>query len=285
VDPDVDHFKCYRVRRARTRVPDLTVTDQFGTLTVDVKRPSRFCVPADKNAEGINDPVSHLMCYRVRTRPRRQTPGDTIFVANQFEENPIILTGPRELCVPSLKFLPGQPTPTPTSTPDSCGFVDQGGGERGAAGICGGGCPSGQTCAYEPTAGMCGCTPDVQLCGLTPPGTGPGGMCLGLCPGSLDVCVPGKGECTCQPPPEFSCGNDRAVNARGFQICGVLTCPDQQQCVFDPAGGTCRCADGVETCQVLVPGTGPFDGTCAGLCPNQFEDCLPDVDGCTCAAE
>jgi len=43
VAPTVDHFKCYRVRRARTRVPAVHVDDQFGSLDLAIKRPERLC--------------------------------------------------------------------------------------------------------------------------------------------------------------------------------------------------------------------------------------------------
>lgn len=301
VNPSVDHFKCYRIRHARTRVDGLNVTDQFGDLVVNVKRPLRFCVPADKNMEGINDPASHLMCYKVKTVPRRLMAGATLNIVNQLEDTPIVLTGPRELCVPSLKFLPGDPTPTPTATPDnSCGFFnEQGGGER-TVGVCGGVCPPEEICVFEPTAGMCGCVPETEGCQIMPPDTAPGnGICLGLCPGSLDVCVPGKGDCFCapvQPTPEptpeptptmIPCnieeqpGGPRGEPSLQFQ-CALFSCPPDLTCVYDPALGNCRCADSIELCQEQPPGT-TSGGVCGGLCPNSFDSCLPGFKvSCEC---
>jgi len=117
-NPTLDHYKCYRVRGARTSVPGLTIEDQFGIpLAVDVKRPRRLCVPVDKNNEGIQDRDGNLMCYRVKTRPRRLFAGVPFFIDNQFEQEEILLSGPRELCVPSVTVLPGQPVPTVTVTP------------------------------------------------------------------------------------------------------------------------------------------------------------------------
>ena len=71
--PAVDHFQCYRVTRAKGRpkfqlVPGVTIEDQFGTMTVDVRKPLRLCHPVDKNGESP-DAQSHpesLMCYRIR---------------------------------------------------------------------------------------------------------------------------------------------------------------------------------------------------------------------------
>jgi hypothetical protein len=37
--PNLDHFERYEVALAKTRVPAVEVDDQFGTITVDVKKP------------------------------------------------------------------------------------------------------------------------------------------------------------------------------------------------------------------------------------------------------
>ena len=100
--PAVDHFKCYKVRGGRIRLPGVEVTDKFGTLTVNVKKPIRLCVAAD-SGNGILDPSAHLLCYQVRTAsqsPRFEGPGP-IFVDNQFGPDTFAVTRPTELCVPS----------------------------------------------------------------------------------------------------------------------------------------------------------------------------------------
>ncbi|MEO6028041.1 MAG: hypothetical protein ABIR79_14345 [Candidatus Binatia bacterium] len=99
----VDHFKCYRVAYAKLRAFGLKIHDQFGTITIDIKKPTHLCVPADKNGEGIPDFTQYLMCYRMRIAPRfppAQLPA-TIFTRNQFGADSYRVFGPRELCVPS----------------------------------------------------------------------------------------------------------------------------------------------------------------------------------------
>jgi hypothetical protein len=101
--PTINHYKCYTITRARFRREGLAVTDQFGDLSLDIKRPVRFCVAADKNGEGIKDAESHLLCYQVRPvtgSPRFQSPGQ-IFTNNQVNEAIERVFGPRELCVPT----------------------------------------------------------------------------------------------------------------------------------------------------------------------------------------
>jgi uncharacterized repeat protein (TIGR01451 family) len=97
----IDHYKCYRVRGARTRVPGVTLQTQFGAVTVDVKRPLHLCTPVDKNGEGVVDAIRHLMCYQVRGVP--QTPL-TVSTNNQFEDVTFDIFGLRELCVPAFKL-------------------------------------------------------------------------------------------------------------------------------------------------------------------------------------
>ncbi len=101
----IDHFQCYAVGSAgKTRVDDVVVADQFGTMTVDVKRPSRLCVAADKRGEGVLDPNGALMCYEVRaasgTAPFRG-PSGPVYIQNQFGPDTLLVTRPTELCVPS----------------------------------------------------------------------------------------------------------------------------------------------------------------------------------------
>ncbi len=103
--PGLDHFKCYKVALVKTRVPGVKVDDQFGTITVDVKKPLHLCVPVDKNGEGIPTPGQAAMCYLVRTTngtppPQKHLP-NTLYTTNQFGSEALEVFGPRELCVPS----------------------------------------------------------------------------------------------------------------------------------------------------------------------------------------
>ncbi len=107
LDPvTIDHFQCYRVTRARTRVKDIPVVDQLGSLKVDVKRPRRLCVPVDKNGEtpGAAQHAGVLACYdsRVASASQPFIGPHHLFVANQFGEVTLDRLRPAELCVPSI---------------------------------------------------------------------------------------------------------------------------------------------------------------------------------------
>ncbi|MCC6765147.1 MAG: PD40 domain-containing protein [Deltaproteobacteria bacterium] len=101
----VDHFQCYRVTRARTRVKGLAVADQLGSLHVDVKRPRRLCVPVDKNGEtpGAEQHPALLACYdsRVANDSLPFEGPHELYVANQFGSVALDRLRPAELCVPS----------------------------------------------------------------------------------------------------------------------------------------------------------------------------------------
>ncbi len=98
---DLDHFQCYHVEGAKQRLSGVLVHDQFGELTVDVKRPLRLCAPVDLG-QGVIDGSRALMCYRVRAKRPPQFPGrDPLFVHDRFGPRQITMKRPTELCVPS----------------------------------------------------------------------------------------------------------------------------------------------------------------------------------------
>jgi hypothetical protein len=100
----VDHFKCYRIAYAKYRGSGIQITDQFGGLTIDIKKPVHLCLAADKNGEGIFDPSQTLMCYLVRTTSGTPPPVAPALVMtnNQFGPDAYSFYGPREFCVPSV---------------------------------------------------------------------------------------------------------------------------------------------------------------------------------------
>jgi hypothetical protein len=105
--PGIDHYECYRVRRAQQQVDGIAIEDQFGTLTLDVKRPRSVCIATDLEGYGIAEPEAHLACYKVRTTKRTpRFPGrDLVFVKNVFGNSQgldfFTITRPTELCLPS----------------------------------------------------------------------------------------------------------------------------------------------------------------------------------------
>ncbi len=69
LDPvSIDLFQCYQVRHARKRISGISITDDFGSLGVDVKRPRRLCVPVEVNggSPGAAQHRGELLCYETR---------------------------------------------------------------------------------------------------------------------------------------------------------------------------------------------------------------------------
>jgi len=110
-DLNLDHFKCYRVRRAtRTAVltPTVTLADQFETRTAQVFKPHLLCNPVDKNDSGIEFPACHLVCYRLRGAT--DFTEQSVVVNDQFAQQDVnalrgVCGKVDYLCVPSTKTV------------------------------------------------------------------------------------------------------------------------------------------------------------------------------------
>ncbi len=119
VDPDTPHFVCYKVKASRKKpkfVPVLNseVLDQFGAMSIDIKKPSTVCLPADKLGEdpGAENRPDSLTCYKIK-RLSDFTRVEGITVDNQFGVRQLDAKKPAEVCIPAL-LNPSAATPTPT---------------------------------------------------------------------------------------------------------------------------------------------------------------------------
>jgi hypothetical protein len=104
-DPGVDRFQCYRVRGGRARVAGVQIVDQFGTLTVDVRKPFRLCTAVDVNGQGLIEPAANLLCYMLVPTPGSPAfrgPAGQVFVNDDFGADAFTVNHTRELCVPSI---------------------------------------------------------------------------------------------------------------------------------------------------------------------------------------
>ncbi|NNC99493.1 MAG: hypothetical protein HKN85_04875 [Gammaproteobacteria bacterium] len=63
-----------------------------------------ICAPVDKNGEGIINPLTHLVCYDVKSSEKA---GQNVSISNQFTEDASLqVKGKmRRLCVPSSKTV------------------------------------------------------------------------------------------------------------------------------------------------------------------------------------
>ena len=107
-DPDFNHLECYSIKAAQPFTSrTVTVETQFGVHTaVEVKKPIRLCLPADKTGPGV-DPlpptaVPHFLCYKVKTRVR--FPAD-VKLTDQFGRLRERTKKPQFLCTPVVKVV------------------------------------------------------------------------------------------------------------------------------------------------------------------------------------
>jgi len=102
------HFTTYLAPGSSAAGAFVSLTDQFGTSQHTIGSPLVLWVPANKNDEGIPDPVTHEVCYPINGPPANVA----VTVENQFGTRQIIVREPFTLCVPSEKE-PLAPTPVP----------------------------------------------------------------------------------------------------------------------------------------------------------------------------
>jgi hypothetical protein len=118
--PVTDHFTCYKARispgtsKFAPRLASVVV-DQFGSLSVNVMKLRRLCVPTDKNTEepGAELHGEHLLCYQVKVQSSF-TPVRA-YTANQFGGETLDVKKPFDVCV-AAQLNPAAATPTPTPT-------------------------------------------------------------------------------------------------------------------------------------------------------------------------
>jgi len=108
--PATDEFQCYRIRPARggarfTPVVDVVLEDEFGSFTVDVRKPKRLCAPADRfgNDPGARSHRGFLTCYQFKqTSVPKFAKVTPLFASNPFGSETLDVKSRSELCVPSL---------------------------------------------------------------------------------------------------------------------------------------------------------------------------------------
>src|SRR6266852_24220 len=113
---NVDHYRCWRAKASKTPAqPKLaimaSVVDQFQTNNFVLKKVSRLCVPANKNAGGFKSAhpeEAALLCYKASLAKGEVKPtAKTVATNDQFGvRSTISVISARELCVPSVQNPP-----------------------------------------------------------------------------------------------------------------------------------------------------------------------------------
>jgi len=116
---DPDHLKAWQDSHSAPKVLNQTVVNQFGTLVLDVTKPSFLLVPASKGLTGNPPPlagptVDHFQCYKVkRSRGSAKFTKITgVSGTDQFGSYTVDLVRPRWLCAPANKAGEDPTAPT-----------------------------------------------------------------------------------------------------------------------------------------------------------------------------
>jgi hypothetical protein len=120
----LDHFTCYKAKTSKGEVPfpgipnppGVSLIDQFGSSTVEVRKSIALCAPTNKLGEDPTAPAhsEHLKGYQIK-RAKVALPTD-LTVIDQFNPGGLHLDAkkPTQLLVPTVKSLSGSP-PLPPS--------------------------------------------------------------------------------------------------------------------------------------------------------------------------
>jgi hypothetical protein len=82
----------------------LSASDLVQTRLYDVTKPMRLCVPADKNGEGVQNPLAAVLCYKAKKvagQPAHDRVVGQIHLNNQFGTLRIDTGREKEICVPA----------------------------------------------------------------------------------------------------------------------------------------------------------------------------------------
>jgi hypothetical protein len=115
----LDHFQCYKAKPTKGSPKfeprTVSLTDQFETGSFDVTKPINLCNPADKNDEGLNDPVAHLEGYVIKG-PKHVR--HNVKVENQLGELLLTTAKADRLLAPTAKSLTAPVEPLETTNVD-----------------------------------------------------------------------------------------------------------------------------------------------------------------------
>ena len=115
VPPEPDHLSCYKIALSAGSprflpIIGVTLVDQFGSLTVDLKRPMHLCTPLDVNGDDPTAPThaAQLLCYQARPSlgTARFVKRSNVFLASDLGPEKVDVATLEELCVPSTISAP-----------------------------------------------------------------------------------------------------------------------------------------------------------------------------------
>jgi subtilisin-like proprotein convertase family protein len=104
-----NNYECYKAKDLKqpkfVAVQDLPVTTTLQPDTVDVKKPTLVCLPADKDGAGVSDPEIAQCCYKAKGTALK--PAENVQISDDFGTLQLGLSKPGLVCQPcSVQTLP-----------------------------------------------------------------------------------------------------------------------------------------------------------------------------------
>lgn len=256
----LDGFSCYKAKNTKgtPKFEPLTIrlTDQFEEKFFDVLGVHSMCAPTAEVHEmespstfrsyGVNDPASHLTCFKIKQRIGEAAFEKRIVTAeNKLETTSLLVKKARLLCVPSEKIIIAKDQ-------DGDGFT-----------------PGDLDCDDNNSA----INPDAEE------------ICDGLdnnCDGQIDETFPETGT-ACYTPGDDS--HLYGVCMQGTNVCngGLLTCDGEVTPTTESCDGVDSNCNNVDDATENAGGGGACDTTLLGACAAGTEvcngtglDCVPD---------
>ena len=247
-----DHFQCYRVAVRKTSfdpIGGVKIHDRFGTLTAQLRRVMRLCVPANKNNEspGAETHSQALLCYQ--TRSETGFADVTLGLTNQFGAHSELLIRRQELCVPST-LSPLNPTTTVTTSTTTTSAVSTVTSTSNPVGqTTSTTSPGGSTSTVTSTSSSTRTVTTASSTSTTPvrcaaPSDCPQATCLTpACVGGICTYSPVAGCPLCTPGPEV-CTDGVDNDCDGLVDCHDLDCAGDSACGAIEVCGDCVDNDG-----------------------------------------
>jgi hypothetical protein len=102
---NINHFECYTANtKAGTpafQKRNVTLVDQYKSITAKVDGPRQLCNPVNKSGGGIPNPSNHLVCYELKDIKPGAFAARDAQTSNQFGSETLTVIKEKLLCVPS----------------------------------------------------------------------------------------------------------------------------------------------------------------------------------------
>lgn len=103
----LDAFQCYKAKDLKSpkfvAQKGVGVDDQFGSASIDVKKPFMVCAPASVNGGAVENEDAHVCCYK--SKGPKLSPAESVETTDAFGTLQLRLSKSKTFCTPCTKAL------------------------------------------------------------------------------------------------------------------------------------------------------------------------------------